>query len=424
MTSRRHRICILSGNHLCHNPRVIKEATALARGGHEVEVLGGWVDSSLKSRDQELNSTSPFRFTPVVDFTHERLGAQAKAFASRLASKVGMVGHRYGGVSSRWQLGLKGVALAQAGRARAADLYIAHSETSLVAVERLRRVGHRIGVDMEDWFSEDLLPEARRSRPVRILRDLEEAAIRSGAFASCPSHTMSEALADAYRCVPPIVIYNAFPWADRQDIDGADADRKSRELPSIHWYSQTLGLGRGLEDLIAALPMVRTDAEIHLRGHLAAGFERWLSEHLPPRWRARTFLHELVPNDRLLSRIAEHDIGFAGEMKYCRSRDLTVTNKILHYLLGGLAIVASDTAGQAEVAGQAPGAVLLYPSGNAGALADRLDLILSSPERMRAAKAAALVAAERTFCWERQEGRLLDGVARALESALANAVSR
>jgi len=53
-----------------------------------------------------------------------------------------------------------------------------------------------------------------------------------------------------------------------------------------------------------------------------------------------------VDGDDLLSRIAEHDIGFAGEMPHCRSRDLTVTNKILQYLLAGLAVVASGTAGQ------------------------------------------------------------------------------
>ena len=43
------------------------------------------------------------------------------------------------------------------------------------------------------------------------------------------------------------------------------------------------------------------------------------------------FVHPVVHNDELLSRIAEHDIGFAGEMKYCQSRDLTVTNKIFTF---------------------------------------------------------------------------------------------
>jgi glycosyltransferase involved in cell wall biosynthesis len=127
-------------------------------------------------------------------------------------------------------------------------------------------------------------------------------------------------------------------------------------------------------------------------------------------------LHGLVSNAELLSRIAEHDIGFAGETPLSRSRDLTVTNKILHYLVAGLAVVASDTTGQREVAAQAPGGVFLYPSGDASALAARLDALLGSADALGRAKKAALDAAERTFCWERQEKALLESIKRALGS--------
>ena len=127
-------------------------------------------------------------------------------------------------------------------------------------------------------------------------------------------------------------------------------------------------------------------------------------------------VHGMVPNTELLSRITEHDIGFAGETPAVRSRDLTVTNKILYYLLAGLAVLASDTAGQREVATQAPGGVFLYPSGDTPALAARLDALLESADALRQAKAAALGAAERTFCWERQEQALLESIKRALAS--------
>ena len=131
------------------------------------------------------------------------------------------------------------------------------------------------------------------------------------------------------------------------------------------------------------------------------------------------FLHPLVPNEELLSRLAEHDIGFAGEQPYCRSRDLTVTNKILHYLLGGLAVVASDTAGQREVAMQASGAVTLYEPGNPVALAQALRTLIDSPDNLARAKAASLQAAERTFCWERQEPILLQNIQEALRETRA-----
>jgi Glycosyl transferases group 1 len=118
------------------------------------------------------------------------------------------------------------------------------------------------------------------------------------------------------------------------------------------------------------------------------------------------FVHPVVHNDELLSRIAEHDMGFAGERGHCRNNDLTVSNKILHFLLAGLAVVASDTAGHREVAEQAAGAVWLYPPGNAPALAACLNSLLRSSDRLERSKHVALAAAQKAFCWDRQEPAL------------------
>jgi glycosyltransferase involved in cell wall biosynthesis len=294
-----------------------------------------------------------------------------------------------------------------------ADLFVAHSESAMIVAADLLKKGRKAGVDMEDWFSEDLMPEARKERPIKMLRALESNLLTRGVYSSCTSHAMAAALAREYDCDPPVVLYNAFPWSDRKDIDGLIKDRRNQQLPSIHWYSQTLGFGRGLEDLFAALPLLQHRAEIHLRGNPAAGFSGWIEAHLSADWRDRVFLHDLVPNEELLSRIAEHDIGLASEQTYCRSRDLTVTNKVLHYLLGGLAVVASDTSGQREIAAKAPGAVHLYRVGDPQDLAQRLDGLLSSAAELARSKAAALVAAQETFSWEKQESRLLESVERA-----------
>ena len=264
------------------------------------------------------------------------------------------------------------------------------------------------------------MPEARRHRPVRLLRRLEDELLNVAACSFCTSQAMSEGLAEAYGCRQPTPIYNAFPWSDRQSLQGSVADRRNPAIPSVYWFSTTLGPGRGVEDLVAALPFVTAEFEIHLRSANASpGFVQALRQQLPERWRDRLFLHGPLDNAELLGRIAEHDIGFAGEMTYCRSRDLTVTNKILHYLLGGLAVVASDTAGQREIAGRATGAILLYGAGDAAVLARRLDELVASPARREAAKRAALAAAKAEFCWERQEQTLIETVQCALSGTLS-----
>jgi glycosyltransferase involved in cell wall biosynthesis len=371
----------------------------------------------LKARDQRLLQTAPFRFVPVLDCTLDGAPAAAAQAWRRTRLKAANWLHAATGRESASQLGVTVAAIGAHAETIAADLFIAHSEPALQVAAMLMRRGRRVGVDMEDWFSEDLLPQARRSRPLRLLRSLERDLLVRGAYASCPSRAMSAALAEAYGGKPPLVIHNAFSLTERQAIDGRQVERRDRRIASICWYSQTLGPGRGLEDLVAALPLLQHQAEVHCRGRPLAGMVDWIRSRLPESWRQRVFFHGLVANDELLPRIAEHDIGFAGEAPHCRSRDLTVTNKIMHYLLGGLAVVASDTAGQREVAAQAPGAVVLYPSGSPQALAHALDSLLGSPDRLAAAKVAALRAAETTFCWERQEGALLEAVAAALAAA-------
>jgi glycosyltransferase involved in cell wall biosynthesis len=405
-------IAIFSGSHLCHNPRVMKEAATLADAGYRVEVIGGWFDKTLKARDQELMPRVKFRFTPVLDLV-EKDGL--KRFAARLQRKVGELAHFKGGLENTWQLGIFASALRRNACGSDADLLIAHSEQAMAAVaEAGRRRGCRIGVDLEDWFSEDGTVEMRSLRPVPLLRSLEQFILSEGTHSTCPSRVMSHAIATEFRCSPPAVIYNAFAWSERRMLDRQIKDRRNLRLPSVHWYSQTLGHTRGLEDLFASLPYLTHDVEIHLRGRPVVGFDEWLTEKVPAEWRARIFSHGLVTNDELLSRIAEHDIGFAGEMKFCRNRDMAASNKFLHYLLAGLAVVASDTVGQREVADGAGGAVMIYPSGDPQALAGQLNALLASPEKLRTAKAAALVAAQATFCWERQTPTLLQSIEKAL----------
>lgn len=394
-------IVILTGHHVCHNPRAFKEAETLSAAGYEVVWLGGWLKAEFAERDRKLVANKRWKFVPVMDWTGSEGEARRVKQRQRVRRWLGGKCFEWFGFESAAQLGYCSHELWEAARKMEADLYIAHSEPALWVAERLKRMGRRVGVDMEDWFSEDLLPEARKDRPITMLRALEARILSAASYASCPSQGMSAALAREYKIAPPSVIYNAFPLSDRERCDQQWKDRKDPRLCSIHWYSQTLGSGRGLEDLFAALPLLECDVEIHLRGAPVGGFQALLGSVVPAHFRQRIFIHDLVPNAELLSRISEHDIGFAGEMQRPPNRDLAVTNKLMHYLLGGLAVVASDTTGQREVALQAPSAVFLYPCGDVKKLSDQLNKLLSMPDRLTSAKTAALRAAESKFCWEK-----------------------
>jgi|688.fasta_scaffold234358_2 glycosyltransferase involved in cell wall biosynthesis len=407
-------IVLLTGNPLSTNPRVIKEALALTEAGYEVRVHGAWSTEQGVETDRNLAEQGGYTFVPLLP--PNTLEGRLHRLVQRAARKFAPW--------SVWSFGLMPSALVRAARRLNPNLAIAHSEAALFAALALHRGGCQVGVDMEDWFSEDLPANARRGRPVALLRKAEGELLRCASHATCTTEVMADSLAREYGCPRPTRIYNVFPAPKLNVPEPRDRGARARSLTgepsrgrsavSIHWFSQTIGPGRGLEELFAALEAWPDGFEVHLRGNLG-GYEGWLQSVIPSALRRKVFVHALVSSEDLPERIAEHDIGFAGELTSIRSRDLTATNKIFQYLQSGLAVVASDTAGQREVAAAAPDAVHLYRSGDRSDLQRSLRNWLESPDELAASKAAAREVAVAKFCWEKEKLRLLDAVAAAVD---------
>ncbi|MEI7983271.1 MAG: glycosyltransferase, partial [Bacteroidota bacterium] len=124
----------------------------------------------------------------------------------------------------------------------------------------------------------------------------------------------------------------------------------------------------------------------------------------------KLFFHDLVPHLELISRISEHDIGLATEMYDPINRKLTITNKIMQYLLAGIAVIASDTDGQKEVAERAGSAVFLYSQNDPQQLAHHITTLASDHEKLDLARKTALAISETYFCWDVQKKWLLSWI--------------
>lgn len=398
------RILILIGGHVCNAPRPQKEADALAAAGHEVIVGGFWFDPEFISRDRALLATKPWRFEPIVDFQPAH---RWNNFWIRLQGRIAKERFQRFQTFSPNLLGFSAKAMLRMARNIRADLTIVHSELGLWVGSKLLDEGFRVGVDFEDWFSEDLPAEARKIRPLSQIKALEARLIRDCHYCLTTSHAMAEAMSTTYQAPKPTVIYNSFPWAERSQLDQKLYDRQDTNRPSIHWFSQTIGTGRGLETLFQALPHLDRPIEIHLRGNYPDSARQQLETQIPNEWRNHLFIHPTVANDVLLSRIAEHDIGLALEIPYCSNKQFTTSNKMFQYLQAGLAVIATDTAGQQEVFDEFPQIGQLVASQSPIALAQALNEFLHHPEKLAAAKTAALEAAQSVFSWETQAEKVI-----------------
>ena len=385
-----------------------------------MEVLGLSAKLSDAAEAENYTNNKAWKFTGLPGRPN-----LIEKITEKIRRRIGKGISRLTGQENQWQIGSLSAILWQEARKRKADLYIGHLEEGMWAAEKLRQEGKRVGLDMEDWYSEDLLPEARKDRPIRLLKKLEESLLCHGAYSSCTSEAMADALVKEYSCGRPVVVRNVFPLKDRERLDGKWKDRpgmakwmdrnaptaaRPMESPvSIHWFSQTIGPGRGLEILFEVLEGMDGNWELHLRGNLK-GYEDWLEEVCTTGVRQRLTVHGLVSNEELLSRISEHDIGYAGELKAPASRDLTITNKLFQYLQAGLVVAASDTTGQKEVAQEAEGTIQLFPVGSSADLRGAIFKMIRDAGWRKAVRRGAWVLGER-LCWERESEKLVKQLA-------------
>ncbi len=401
-------VCILTQSHLCRNPRVVKEANALHNAGFKVSILTTFSNEEQMKEDLTLiddgieykgiENIIPGKTTKLHNLKTRMVRRIASEMISRLKwENVESLGY---GFHKNLRAAIK----------EDADLYICHQEMATVIGCKLINRGFKVAFDFEDWYSHDLLPSANKYRPLQLLGKYEKFSLQNAPLTYTTSKSMADAFGSFSGGPKPEVLYNVFPWAEREWLDGKNKDRLNPEKPSIHWYSQTIGPGRGLEFLVSALEKVKTPVDLHLRGNCKSDYEQQLRSVFPTEKGHGLYLHGLVPHKELLSRIAEHDIGLATEEYTPDSRNLTITNKILQYLLAGLPVVASDTSGQKEVAALAPESVVLFRNGDKQELAISIESLVSNKNKLGSSKKMALEYAKKIFSWEVQEKKLIEWV--------------
>lgn len=408
-------VCIVTPGYLSSTPRVVKEADALQEAGIDVRVVhtrGGL--EHARRHDEDLVQRKSWA-VDAVKWSPERLrevGRYVRYTAQQWCAEwMPRALWPYARVAEQIQHRAF-PALRRCAAKEPADLYIGHYPAGLAAAGcAADEHGALLGYDAEDFH----VGQQPDNQP-RIERTdfLERRYLEKCAHVTAASEGIAEALAERYGIDRPQVIHNVFPWAERETIDGQTKDREGDAL-SLYWFSQTVGLDRGLQDAIRAAGLLDDAVQIHIRGTLydevgreltAVAAENGVADDL--------YFHSKVPPGKLLSRTAEHDIGLALEQGHTPNRRLCVTNKLFYYPLGGLAIIATDVEGQRRVLEGYGDFSGMYESGDARALAQLLQR-WTDAEALAEAKSRALEVAHTRWNWERESEKLVDSVRSLLQ---------
>jgi glycosyltransferase involved in cell wall biosynthesis len=409
----RRSVCIVSPGRLASNPRVIKEADALHEAGYRVTVVAGDLSSSFRPFDEEVAARS--------SWTAVRIGPSP--LSSRLVSRMALEIVRVCRLPpKRMPLWLavaahspQASALARAACAVSADLYIAHYVAAFpAAAAAARRHGAALGYDAEDFHAGEKIDRAGESCRTDLVRAIE------AAFLPCCSHLTAAApmIADAYAELygkRPLSVLNVFPLAKAV----------SRHVPlrgvhpggelSAYWFSQTIGLDRGLQSFIQAMARTEARVTLHIRGNDMWGHGKaLLSLAQGLQIGERVKLLPMASPFMMVELAGEYDIGLSLETDVSENRRCCLTNKIFTYLLAGRPVLMSDTPAQQALAGELGEAAALVSLADPATIAGQLDRWALTPERLQAAGRRACQLANSRYNWQIEQRVFLASVAQAL----------
>jgi hypothetical protein len=356
------RVVLLTGGHLSTCPSMVKAADALAERGCDVRVVSVALTSGRREADEALVARRHWRWC-FVDCTPEEAAAAYRR--TGLRRRASLAATRMLGSRAPMPVALRAYSrahdeLVAAALAEPADLFYGGTTGALAAAaESGERAGVPYALDLEDFHpAEQGGPDGLVMNRVasRLLARIGPAA----AFVT----TAGSAMAAEYAAVlgrTLVVVDNTSPLP----ATPPPFEERREDPLRFYWFSQTIGPGRGLEEVVRAIGVAGIPADLFVRGHDASRYVEVLqriAEGEAPRVSVRTL--PLVEPDALIAASRGFDIGLAVECGVPRNNALALSNKALTYPLAGLALVMTDTPGQRVLADDLGHAAIRYAPGH------------------------------------------------------------
>jgi glycosyltransferase involved in cell wall biosynthesis len=248
---------------------------------------------------------------------------------------------------------------------------------------------------------------------MKMIEIVEQAVLPSCSHMTAAAPLIGKAYAARYGLAEPVTVLNVFPLSMAPPRPRPLRGLEGTPTVRAYWFSQTIGLDRGLQAFIQA--MARTQARVTLD---IRGSNRWghgdalleLAHSLGLADRVRVL--PMAPPGEMVRLAADYDVGLSLETDVSENRRICLTNKIFTYLLAGVPVVMSDTPAQKLLATDLGAAARLCDLADPPGLAATLDA-LASPAVLAEASATAWRLGRERYNWEREQDVLLQSVAAA-----------
>lgn len=332
----------------------------------------------------------------------------AALLARKARARIARGAYRIFGIVDEAIYGVRCQGLTRALLASPADVYFAHNiEALLPAASAARKHRAALMFDCMEYYS-DMGPDGHPPQVSSATRTLEARWLPQCRLVVASSDAMADALARDYGIKRPLPSYNAAPAQ-------AILPAKLGGGLNLYWRNFMLGLGhRGLDDALQALQRLPGHIRLFVQGRLPEDGGQALQQRIRHLGLGdRVTILPPYPPENAVASAAPYDVGLCLEHRGNRNHDLTVSNKMFDYLMGGLAVVSSDLAGLAHVIERSHGGLTFEP-GNVDALVAVIDRLDRDRQRLGHFQECA-----RRFAMdEGNREREIERVARAMREAL------
>ncbi len=395
------KICLITPSHISSNPRLVKEASALSANDYPVHIVFAQYKEYLSVYDNLILSRHPEWTFDVVDFTGRNLlskGRRTALLALRKFVKYITNGRTFGYLIANPNF----YSQAKKASASKAEIFIAHNLGALpVAIWAAKKNQGKCVFDAED-FHRNEISDVPDHPDVILSISLENRYLPSVHHMTAASPLISEQYSRLYR-VPVHTILNVFPKSPPYTfMNNAGSPLR------LFWFSQTIGHGRGLETIIAAVLQTDIQIELHLMGEVAADYQKTLEKKTGDSC-CRLFFHSPGSQEELFDIARTFDIGLAAELRQPFNRDICLTNKIFTYVRCGLAVAASATVAQKHFLSKYPKIGRFYE--DTSGLANILTAYNFNRASLLDAKINSFQTGQQELNWETECKKFLAGIA-------------
>lgn len=410
--NQRKKILLITSGQPSLNPRLIKEADTLINAGYDVMVLYSYWNDWGHALDKALLESKKWKSLCIggnpqnkgLTFIFSQLIHKG---AKIIVRKVGLIGH-----FPELAIARGSFFLMREAKKHKADLYIGHNLGALPAiVKAARRHRAKYSFDAEDFHRQEI-DNNDNSCHFKLSKCLEDRYLKDADYFSVSSPQIAKAYQQLYPNLNPVSIRNVFP---------INKDIKQRIINTtrpirLFWFSQTIGISRGLNDIAKALEFLKAyHFELHLLGYIPNEYkQQFIDSEL--NGMGNVFFHPPVPPDELIYFASQFDIGLAVERSEPLNRDICLTNKIFTYLLAGLAIVASDTAAQTNFLNENPTVGDIYQKDDLQSLVDLLSNYYLNRNRLFDTCESSLKIGVEQLNWENESQKFKNLVKQTLHS--------